>query len=109
MNFPLKKVIVYLAILIAVWYGYRHLMDLPVARVAFVEHTLKKGPPSVLGILLSKVMDSRRELTGDDPYKVYAFAGDKDRLESVSFTHNGQPIPLKSTRKSTTRRLKSTG
>mgnify|MGYP001212156145 CR=1 FL=1 len=95
MNFLLKKVIVYLAILIAVWYGYRRLMDLPVTCVAFVEPTLKKGPPSLLGIVLSKVVDSRRELTGNDPYKVYAFAGDKDRLESVSFTHNGQPVPFR--------------
>ncbi len=89
-----KKMIVLLVVIGLAAAGYTRFKDLPVTRIAFVEHTLQKGPPGLFSIALSKVVDSRRELIGNDAYRVYAYVSDPDGLQYVSLTHNGKPIPF---------------
>ena len=90
----IKRVIAYLVIIGIVIAAYQWFSGLPVTRVAFVESTLDRGAPSLFSIVISKIFDNRRELVGNDPYKVYVFVGDKDGVSSVSLTHNGEPIPF---------------
>lgn len=94
-HFTVKKLLVYLILLAALVIGYQRFTGLPVTRLAFVESDLKRGPPGLFSLALSKVVDGRRELIGNDAYKVYAYTSDKDGLQSVSLTHNGDPIPFK--------------
>ena len=93
-HLTIKRILAYLVIIVAVAIGYQYLDSLPVARVSFVEPSMQKGAPSLLSIVLSKTFDSRRELIGNDQYRVYAYVGDKKGIRSVSLSHNGNPIPF---------------
>jgi len=90
-----KKLLAFLIVLGGLAIGYRQFTDLPATRLAFVDSTLQQGPPGLFSLVLSKIFAGRRELIGNDAYRVYAYAGDRDGLQSVLLTHNGQPIPFK--------------
>ncbi len=93
-HLTIQRIFVYLVIIVLAALAYQHFMSLPVARLAFVEPSLQKGPPSLFSMVLSKAFDNRRELIGNDKYRVYAFAGDSKGLRSVSLSHNGTSIPF---------------
>ena len=93
-HFTFKKLLAYLIVIAVLVIGYRQYADLPVTRLSFMDPAFQKGPPGFFSLAVSKVFDSRRELIGNDAYKVYAYVSDQDGLQSVSLTHDGKPIPF---------------
>ena len=91
----IKKIIVYVVIIAAALAGYQAWSDKPYCTIEFLDATTTKGKKNPFSYAISKMFSQRRELFGDDPYKMYVYLNDLDGIESYKLTVNGKEIPIK--------------
>lgn len=89
----LKKAIGAVIVAIALIAGFRIWSDKPYCTVEYLDSLTVKGKQNPFVYTMSKIIAQRRDLKGNDPYKMYVYAHDPDGIESVRLAVNGTEIP----------------
>ncbi|MBI1390488.1 MAG: hypothetical protein GC154_18785 [bacterium] len=88
----MKKVIVWVVIIGAIIGGLAFWTNKPYTSVQYLGSTTQKGRQNPIIYAASKIFAQRKQLTGNDPYKLYLFADDPDGLKSVKFIVDGKEV-----------------
>ncbi|MFB3789154.1 MAG: hypothetical protein ACE15F_22575 [bacterium] len=90
----LKKMVV-IAVLVALAVpSVRVWLDKPYCAIELVESSTQKTKKNILLYAISKLISQRRDLAGNDPYRVFLMVEDPDGLASLQLTVDGKPFPL---------------
>ncbi len=90
----LKKIVVLAVVAALAVPGIRIWMDKPYCAIELVESSTQKTKKNILLYALSKVVSQRRDLAGNDPYRVFLMVDDPDGLNSLQLTVDGKPFSL---------------
>lgn len=90
----LKKVVLIGFLIVAGIGGIKHWLDKPYCTLELLEAHTVKSQRNVLLYAIMKITPQRRELFGNDPYKMAIFVNDPDGIRSVQLTKNGKPVKL---------------
>ena len=74
--------------------GLKYWLDKPYCSLELLEPHTVKEQRNILVYAITKITPQRRELQGNDPYRLYLRIDDPDGLKSVSMTVNGKPMKL---------------
>jgi len=74
--------------------GLMHWLDKPYCSLELLEAHTVREQRNLIVYAITKITPQRRELHGNDPYRLYLRIDDPDGVKSVSMTVNGKPIRL---------------
>ncbi len=85
----LKKVIPWLVVGGIGLYGFNIWMDKPYCNIEYLDKLTLKGKLNPVVYAVTKFLSQRKDLKGNDPYKMYIYVHDPDGLESITLTVDG--------------------
>ncbi|MEW6237018.1 MAG: hypothetical protein AB1656_16660 [Candidatus Omnitrophota bacterium] len=90
----LKKAALAIILIVLSLAGLKTWLDKPYCTLELLEAHTQKSKRNIIVYSLIKLSPQRRELHGNDPYKLYLNIDDPDGLLSVKLTVDGKPIPV---------------
>jgi len=90
----LKKAVLAAILIVLTIAGLKTWLDKPYCTLELLEAHTQKSKRNIFVYSLMKISPQRRELHGNDPYKLYLHIDDPDGLRSVKLTVDGKPIPI---------------
>ena len=88
-----KKAVCYLVLAAIVIYAFNYWSGLPYCNIEYLDGLTVKGKLNPVVYVITKVIAQRKDLKGNDPYKMYVYIHDPDGLASVTLTVNGKSVP----------------
>lgn len=89
----IKQVVVYLILAVIVLSIYSHFSDKPYCNIEYLDKLTEKEQLNPVVYWITKFIAQRKDLKGNDPYKLYIYIHDDDGLASVTLTVNGKSTP----------------
>lgn len=89
----LKQITGYIVLAGIVIYSINYWSDKPYCNIEYLNSLTVRGKLNPVVYLVTKMIAQRKDLKGNDPYKMYVYIHDPDGLASVTLIIDGKTIP----------------